>query len=138
MLDILDQIEHEGVISTRLNAKLAAPPSYRNVFLASFFVSPFLLIEGMFVPFLGQALALLALFTTFYYLRSVNSLKVTLLAGASAFSSICLLMFVPAYARGSYGPLGYLLLGSATFVSIAYIVGIGILIFKRHDIYITK
>jgi len=133
MSDILNQIEEQHASLARHNAKQIPAPSKKEVFAVSLIVAPFILIEGMFVPFFGQVVAILAFLTTVYYLRLVGSLQTVLFAVLGATISLSVLMLLPAYTTGSYGALGYFLLGGATFVSIAFIVGIGILIFKRQN-----
>lgn len=131
MEHILENLERDGAHKARERARTMDPPKNRHVFFVSLFITPFLVVEAMFVPLLGQALVLLAAFMSVSYLWYIGSWRGSFSALAGCILSLVLLIVIPVAAKGLLGPLGYFILGTATFLSIAYIVGIGILIFQR-------
>ena len=119
----LDTFESDLRKDVRTRARAARQVSPRKTFLLTAFVTPFLAVEALFVPFLGQALFLAAIIISLFYLWAIRSLAVTLAGSAGIIASALALIAVPTPDLFSRAPLFvYLMFGLCTAATISYIL----------------
>lgn len=119
----LDNFESDLRKDVRTRARAARRVSPRNTFLITAIVTPFLAVEALFVPFLGQALVLAAFVVSCLYLWAVRSLGVTLAGIGGVAVAGAALIAAPSPDLFTRAPLFiYLMFGLCTAATISYIL----------------
>jgi|GEM_PF-2234724 len=122
MTTTLAQIENQTRASIRLAARKPQPSSPLRGFMIALLVTPFLIIETLFVLFFGQALVFLALLLTakFLHLKRSWSLLAATLSGAIV-SAVAITIISTASEEFARRGLYFFML-SATIVTVTYII----------------
>ena len=134
----LDQIEKENRASIRVAAREPQPVSSVRGFVIALLVTPFIVIETLFVLFLGQLLVLLAFLLTAKYLYLKRSWRL-FLASLSGFIVSILILTAISTASEEFARRGlYFLMLGATMVTATYIVFIAGAMFAHYERARTK
>jgi hypothetical protein len=130
MISTLDEIERVGRRTDQQQAA-AAPQPLLRFFLQSFIAAPFLLAAALFVPMVGQLLALGALGSTIWVCWYLRSMKLLLAAAIGACASLLPLMLYFSAVKLNGVVWMYVLMGLSVFVSVGYLLAVVGAIFRK-------
>ncbi len=137
-MNVLDKIEASSRSTLIDRAREDTTVSYRYAFGLPFVCTPFLITASMFIPLLGQLLALGAIVISIAYCRARRSWKHFFVGAFSVISSvIALTLLSSAFSKQLFFG-GYILMGFSTAVSIAYIVGVSGALWHFYETGVNK
>lgn len=135
---LISEMENADHLKIRAVARGFGRSFPLRAFLLGLFVSPFLIIEFVMIPLVGQLLSILALFLTLYYLGVKRSWLTTLGGVLGVGSALLSIVVITSNFGEKIMPSFQYMMGLSTVVSVVYVAFISAVLVRHYELSLLE